>query len=360
MSTVASRTRRAIGTVAAATLLATGLVACGEPSENPAGEADALPEAEGTTSYPLTVDTWLGSSTLEERPERIAVVGFSPNLDVVESLDITPVYYGGRNAETQWPWNDAAVTDEIGEKDVPEDDSINFEAVAASEPDLIIAFGSVLEQGDYERLAESAPVLDYAEETRWDQADWRENQRRVGEALDLSDAAEAVVTEADERITAVAEAHPEFEGKTFTLAYDYGPEFGVSYYTVEGGPAQGLFLDLGFVASPNAANFVDDDVVSGENQAQLDSDVLVVIYGDETAREAREAQALFQAIPAVADGRYESLVFTGADAPGELTRSDGTVVQNAVWPLRAGASVLAYPWAAEEVANNWLGGLDLS
>lgn len=354
------RTRRVVGSLTVATFLAAGLVACGEASDSPSGDAIELPEAEGTTSFPLTLETWQGSSTLEERPERVAVLGFSPSLDVVQSLGVTPVYYGGRNAGTDWPWNDTAITDEIGEKDEPDDDGINYEAVAASDPDLIIAFGAVLDENSYERLNESAPVLDYAEETRWDQVDWRENQLRVGEALDLGEAAESVVADADERIAAVGEEHPEFAGKTITLAYDYGPEFGVSYYTVEGGPAQGLFLDLGFAASPNAADFVDDDVVSDENQAQLDADVLVVIYTDEAVREARESQALFQAIPAVAEGRYESLVFTGEDAPGELERSDGTVVQNAVWPLRAGASVLAYPWAAEEVANNWLGGLDLS
>src|SRR5699024_1729198 len=38
-----------------------------------------LPPAEDTTQYPLTLDTWAGETTLDERPERIAVIGLQPH-----------------------------------------------------------------------------------------------------------------------------------------------------------------------------------------------------------------------------------------------------------------------------------------
>lgn len=358
------RGRAALGT-ALALLVAPALVACGGDSsadDSSAVEAVPLPTAEGTTSYPLTLDTWLGETTLEERPERVAVVGFSSNLDALEAVGVTPVYYGGRDAadEPAWAWNDPAYYDGIGVLDVQED-VLNFEGIAATEPDLIVSFNAIIEQSDFDKLADIAPVLDLTEDPGLgDKIDWRAVQRQVGEALDLSDAADEAVAEADARIAEVAAAHPEYAGRTATIMYDYGPEFGMSYYTVTGGPTEGVMLDLGFVPNPLAENFVDDDVVSEENQALLDADVLVVIYTDDASRESREAQPLFQAIPAVAEGRYESLVFQEDSATDQLLTSDGRLVENAVWVLRRGASALALPWAAEQISDGWLGGLDLS
>ncbi len=358
------RARAALGT-ALALLAAPALVACGGDSadgEENAVEAVPLPAAEGTTTYPLTLETWLGETTLDERPERVAVVGFSSNLDALEAVGVTPVYYGGRNAEDEpaWAWNDPAYYDEIGVLDVQQD-VLNFEGIAATEPDLIVSFNAIVEQSDFDKLAGIAPVLDLKDDPGLgDKIDWREVQRQVGEALDLGDAADEAVEEAEARIAEVAAAHPEHAGRTATIMYDYGPEFGMSYYTVTGGPAEGVMLDLGFVPNPLAESFVDDDVVSEENQALLDADVLVVIYTDEASHESRESQPLFQAVPAVAEGRYESLVFE-EDSPGDqLLTSDGRLVENAVWVLRRGASALALPWAAEQIADGWLAGVELS
>ncbi len=361
MSTAPSSLRRSLG-AAVALLLTTGLAACGSDSEtSESDDSVSLPEAEGTTDYPLTIDTWLGQTTLDERPERVAVIGFSSNLDALEAIDVTPVYYGGRNADTMWPWNDQDYLDGIATTEVPEDDGFNFEAIAASEPDLIVATNSITSQADFDKLADIAPVVDVAEEeSAGDKLDWREAQRQIGEVLDLSEAADQAVSDADDRIAAVAEAHPEFAGKTATIAYDYGPEYGVSYYTVTGGPAEGVMLDLGFAPNPLAENFVDDDTVSDENQALLDADVLLTIYTDEASRQAREDQPLFQALSAVSSGQYESLVFQEDSSTDQLMTSDGELVDNAVWVLRRGASSLALPWAAEEIADGWLAGIDLS
>ncbi|WP_229051600.1 ABC transporter substrate-binding protein [Aeromicrobium sp. Leaf350] len=362
MSPVTSRRpRRTLG-AALALVLTAGLVACGGSSDAGDGPVAAvpLPEAEGTTEYPLTLDTWLGESTLEERPERIAVVGFSSNLDALEAIGVTPVYYGGRDAEKGWAWNDPAYLEEIGVTDV-QDDVLNFEGIAAAEPDLIVSFNAIIEQADYDKLADIAPVIDLTEDPGvGDKVDWREVQRQLGEALDLSAAADQAVADAEATIAEVAASHPEYAGKTSTIMYDYGSEFGMSYYTVTGGPTEGVMLDLGFVPNPLAENFTTDDVVSEENQALLDGDVLVVIYTDEKSREFREAQPLFQAIPAVAEGRYESLVFQEDSATDQLMTSDGQLVENAVWVLRRGASAIALPWAADKIANGWLGGVDLS
>lgn len=194
-------------------------------------------------------------------------------------------------------------------------DPVNVEAIAATNPDLIVA----------ER----------------------------GQLL-----TEEVVTEADEDIAATAAEHQEFEGKTITMAYDYGTEYGVEYYTAEGSFAESIMLDLGFAPNPLVGNFSEDTTVSDENQGQLDADVLLMIYADEETREAREADRLFQSIPAVSEGRYVPLTYS-KDADNVVS-AGGTGMPNAVWVTRAGASPLSLPWAVDMIADQWLAELDLS
>lgn len=331
----------------------------GDASENQP-DGSLLPKAEGTTQYPLVLDTWAGETTLEERPERVAVIGFNSNLDVMESLDAIPVY---ALTEDPWPWRSEEFVESIEHVDTAtRGDDIQFETIASTQPDLIIASNFIFEEADYELLAEIAPVLESPEQMSGDQVDWRETSRAVGEALDLSAAAEETITSAEEEITQIAESHPEFAGKTITIGNDYSAEWGLSYYTVAGGTAEHAITEyLGFAPNPQAENFVDEDVVSDENLGMLDGDALVIIYADKETREAREAMPLFQSIPAVADGRYVGLTYD-EDNPTVLTNNDGEEIEgaNAVWVLRRGESALSLPWALDVVANNWLADIDFS
>lgn|GEM_PF-1227031 len=358
------RPRRALPAVAAAALLAlSGCAASSDAASGDAASPDAaspatsslLPAAEGVTEYPFTVTSWAGESVVEERPERVAVIGFSTNLDFVEVLDVTPVYT--ITEESPWAWRDPQWLASIEYTDsATRRDPVNFEAIAATEPDLIVALNFVADESDYAKLAAIAPVLEYGQK-QGDKADWRAGQQLVGDVLDLGAAASAAVAAADEAVAAVAAAHPEFAGRTITIATDYGPEWGFDYYTPTGGTAEGILVDLGFAPNPLARSFVDDPTISDENLALLDADVLVAIYSDEQIRDTREAQPLFAAVPPVAEGRYVSLAYReGSDL---LLTPDGQEQENATWVLRRGASALSIPWAVEVIADEWLADVPL-
>lgn len=223
-------------------------------------------------------------------------------------------------------------------------DGINYEAIQLAEPDLIVATNSIMEQAEYDQLSAIAPVLGNPEEVTAAQRAWEDDQTLVGEALDLSAAADQLVADAETEIAAIADAHPEFDGKTLTIFTDQGPEWGMQYYSPAGGTAETVAMELGFAPNPTAEQFVDDDQISEENQTQLDADVLVGIYWQAAHQPEREENALFQAIPAVADGRYIGVLAedTAGDAYG------------AGWVLRRGASSISMPWAVDVVANDWL------
>lgn len=322
--------------LAAATSAAPGAASAAAASTAP---ADALlPPAEGTTEYPLTLTTPWGETVLDDRPERIAVIGMSPNIDVLQALDVVPVYSLGD--DEPWVWRDQDWYESIEFVDTAtRNDPTNFEAIAASKPDLIIATNWIFEQAEYDRLVEIAPVLDNPELVEGDQIDWQADQLLVAGALDLTAAAEASIAEAEQRVEQVAADHPEFAGKTMTVVYDYGPEWGMSYFTVTGGTAENLLVTLGFVPNPLAEQFVDDDSVSEESQAQFDADVLLVLAEDEETIENRESSELFQLVPAVSEGRYLGLVVPWTSIEG-----------HSVWVLRRGASALSVPVAAEQFA----------
>lgn len=191
-------------------------------------------------------------------------------------------------------------------------------------------------------------MLENEEQVAGDQIVWEDTQRMIGEALDLSAAAEDAVTEAEDRIDAVADAHPEWDGRTFTMATDYA-DYPMEYYTVTGGTAENFMVRLGFSPNPLAEAFVDNAEVSDEQVGRLDGDVLVVVHVDRESKENRESQGLFQALPPVEDGRYHAVVADEPDSGGD-----------AVWVLRRGASALSLPWAAEVIADNWLADINLT
>ncbi|ALE83868.1 ABC transporter substrate-binding protein [Pseudonocardia sp. HH130629-09] len=345
LSMVRRGRRNAVPALALALLLT--LTACagsggGDSGVGPAG-GPALPAAEGTTQYPLTLTTWAGETVLEERPERIAVIGFSPNLDALEALGVTPVYTMAE--ESEWPWRSQEWLSGIEMRDtVTRRDPINFEGIASTDPDLIVATNFVQDDVTFERLSSIAPVLENPEKVAGDQISWQETQRMVGRALDLPAASETAIAEAEQAIDAVAREHPQYAGRTITIATDY-TQSGIDYYTVTGGTAERIVTRMGFAPNPLGRQFVSDPSVADEQVGQLDGDVLVMFYNDAAGRTAREAAPLFRTVPPVAEGRYVGITI---DEPGsELT-----------WVLRRGASVTSLPWAVGELARR-VDGLDL-
>ncbi|OZE95185.1 hypothetical protein CH300_28080 [Rhodococcus sp. 15-1154-1] len=347
--------RRERVTAAAVGLLTAALVLAGcgssdapatESEASPAGTASSLvPEGEGTTQYPFTIETWAGSSVLEERPERIAVIGFSPSWDALEAIGVTPVYI---DTEDVYPFNDDAWAENIELKD-PNGYPLNLEAIASTDPDLIVAVNSVdAYKEDLDALLDIAPVLETKELAEApDRLDWRIVQRLVGEALDLSSAAEDAIERAEDSVAAAAAAHPEFEGKTAAVAFDYAG-YDLEYYNPTGSNAEGILEDLGFAPNPLSQTFAADAVVSNENIGQLNGDVLLMFYTDEAQRQARESMDVFQRIPAVAEGRYIPVIFQGTEGEPGL---------GAEWVLRQGASAVSLPLLIDFIADTLAEGL---
>jgi iron complex transport system substrate-binding protein len=173
--------------------------------------------------------------------------------------------------------------------------------------------------------------------------DWRTQVRTVAAALGRADAGESVVGGLEDRITAAAEAHPEFAGRTAVAAASFSGQFG-AYLPGDG--RLDLLTDLGFAARPDLAALPAQGFyaeVSAERADLLDADVSVLFPIGGTA-EALAADPVVAALPAARDGRLVVLdpadpvtqAFSTASPPALEVALDGLVPRLATAVARLG------------------------
>jgi iron complex transport system substrate-binding protein len=219
---------RGICAAIAAGLLA---VACGGGSDTPGDQASGSQSAVGTDAFPVTIEHKFGETEITEQPERVVTVGLTDH-DALLALGVAPVgvtEWFGDQPHATWPW----AQDELGDAKpevVGESSAVNFEAIAAQRPDLILALYSGLNEQEYETLSEIAPTVAQPGEYVAYGIPWEELTLKVGQAVGRLDEAEELVADVEERFADIRASHPEFEGASAIVAtpyegiYIYGPE----------------------------------------------------------------------------------------------------------------------------------------
>jgi len=291
--------------LAAATLLAGGLAACSDSSTDPE-------EASSGDFSPVTIEHALGTTTIESKPERVATVAWA-NHEVPLALGVVPVgmaaaNFGDDDGDGLLPW----VSERLEELDAEtpvlfdETDGIDFEAVADTEPDVILAGYSGLTQEDYDTLSEIAPVVAYPEGP-W-ATSWRDMIETNAAGMGMAEEGEQLVADLEEEIADTVGEHPQLAGTNamFLTHVDTTDLSEVSYYTPFDTRAA-FFEDLGLATPASIADAsADPDQFSGTISAEqidtLDDVELIVTYGDQELVDALEADPLLSQMPAVANG----------------------------------------------------------
>lgn len=280
------------------------------PEEANSGQ---LPEAEGETSYPLTLSSPWGETVLEERPERIAVLGGSGDGEAALALGAT-IVTSPWEKEHEWAWAQP-YSDQFEEAPFadPWGEAPPLETLAAAKPDLILAHTYLGLEDSYSQLSDIAPVLAPATE---DEMTWEDTILAVGEALDLQNTAQRKIDEVSEAIEESANEHPEYEGKTVSVLINRGAESGIQFLNTKGSYTEYLLTALGFAPHPNVEELSVEErsIVSPENLSLVDTDALVIgQHGGkgtpEEGQEWLETMPLFQNLTAVQEGRVSNLEF---------------------------------------------------
>ncbi|MDZ7929183.1 MAG: iron-siderophore ABC transporter substrate-binding protein [Rhodococcus sp. (in: high G+C Gram-positive bacteria)] len=293
-------------------------------------------QADGGDFAAVTIDSALGQAVITEKPERIVTLG-QGSAETAIALGTVPVgveeYSWGADESGYLPWVHDAVT-ELG-AELPEQftggTELNIEAVAALEPDLILAPWSGVTQDQFDKLSAFAPVVAY-EEQPWT-ITWEDQITVIGEAMGEEQKAADEVDKIKARFADATSAHPEYAGVSFSYIYNTGPGtlgvFLADEQRVAMVRALGLQVDP-VVNTLDETEGTDSAVIGLENANLLnDSDLIFTFYSDPQNRTDTENQPAYQQIPAVSRG---SVV-----APTDQSFVTGSSIINP----------LTVPWALE-------------
>ncbi|GAB3113795.1 iron-siderophore ABC transporter substrate-binding protein [Janibacter alkaliphilus] len=327
-------TRILSAAVAAVATLA--LAACGSSSD----DADSTSGGDGGSgAWPVTIEHAFGETTIEEKPERVATVAWA-NHEVPLALDVVPVGmakadYGDDDGDGVLPWVEEKLTELDAETPelFDETDGIDFEAVANTEPDVILASYSGLTQEDYDTLSEIAPVVAYPDIAWGTTMD--EMIEMNSTALGMEAEGQELISELDATIEETVADHPDLADKSAVFAYlDPKDLSQVGYYNTN--DPRAVFLeDLGFTTPEMVSTAAEESeefytTVSSEQADDFEDVDLMISYGDDTLLSTLQDDALLSQIPAVENGSVAVL-------------EDGT-------PLAASAnpSPLSIDWGLDE------------
>lgn len=270
----------------------------------------------------LTIEHTFGQTEVPVAPQR--VVTFSaPWTDALVALDvpITAEFvtrnYSGDNGK--FPWTPAH------QSEVVAGDDIDYEKLAALQPELILAGYQTKET--YERLAAIAPTIPVIDSDAVLDS-WQQVTETAGVIFDRKAEADALVADVTTGIERFRADFPAAEGKTFSYGQFTGDQFGL--VAADTDPAARTLGELGLTLDPQSTKEGKGSarvLVSQEMVEVLDAD-LVIMWPLTGGEEALKPVVGWSDLPAVRRGSY-------------------VIVDNTTASALASPSITSVPWALE-------------
>ncbi|WP_345751109.1 iron-siderophore ABC transporter substrate-binding protein [Microbacterium rhizophilus] len=324
------RTARILGATVVATALTVSLAAC-STGGTPAGGESSAPAGDAGV-FPVEVKHTLGTTTITSQPERVASIGWG-NQDVALALGIAPVgaddqtwSMDGTDGLGLYEWTTDAYEELGAEEPVvfSTSDGIDSEAIADTQPDVIIAAYSGPTEEEYQTLTDIAPTVAYPG-VAW-YTPWRDSILTNAKALGKAAEGEALVADLDQQI-ADATADSGFAGKTAAFLYLNPADLSTSSVYATGDSRAAFLADLGFDVPSAAKEAADAGTfyadISAENVDKLADVDVIVAYGGDDLLPALQADPLWNTLPAVKNGAVVPVgagdALSGAVSPTALS-----------------------------------------
>lgn len=328
-------------------ILALLAAACGSPAPvaTPAPtEAEAAPATEAApveeaSAFPVTIEHKYGSTTLQEAPARIVLVGLNEQ-DALLALGIVPVasreWYGERpGAIFEWAQDELAAIPGAELPVVLSGGQLNFEEIAALEPDVIVGLYAGLTQEEYTTLSQIAPtVAQPAEYVDWG-VPWQEVTRTMGKIVGKAAEAEALIAGVEASFAAAREQFPAIQGAQGVVATPWG--YPTTYYVYGSQDSRGRFLtSLGFEYPAIIDELAGEDFGASISYERFDIlDVDFVIWID-TLPDDLLSNPLYANLAVVQDGR---VVYLSNSSP--------------IYDALNFSTVLSIPFAIEQLSPDF-------
>jgi iron complex transport system substrate-binding protein len=342
-----SATRRTLFKSAgkATAVLAAAALTLSACSTGPAAStSDTSTASSNSSQFPVTIKHAFGETTIKEQPKRVVTISWASD-DIAIALGVVPVGvpkvdWGG-NDKGSTPWKDEALEKlgaGFGSDKAPvqfsEADGVNFTEIAKLNPDVILGTFSGLEEADYKKLTEIAPVVAYSEVAFG--TPWQESTTVIGKALGKEAEATKLIADTESSIKEKAAKYPQIAGKTFI----YGnvdpatPDYNGVYTAYDSRPRLLSLLGMKLAPVVEQASAGSKEFFipwSAEKSNELEADVFVTWVADPATGDAIKADPLLGQIPAIKNGSF-------------VTDSDKSL------SLAVSASTpLSLPWALDTV-----------
>ncbi|MBP1991647.1 ABC transporter substrate-binding protein [Paenibacillus eucommiae] len=153
-----------------------------EPVQTEIATATATPEASATK----LIKHVYGETTIAAQPKRIVSIGLE---DMLLSLEVPLVLADGMEGHYLYK--------RLQEQKIPmlySAGGINYEAILAAQPDLILTSNGYADQAVFEKLSQIAPTLAYNRD------DWKASITEIGKALDREEKVNSVIQAYDDKL----------------------------------------------------------------------------------------------------------------------------------------------------------------
>lgn len=307
-----ARFRRARAGVAML-LLAAVTVACGS---DPVEKAAPATTPDSDSAFPFTVDHKFGSTEITAPPEKIIAVD-TQWIDVLIALDHPPSAYPVDHfANTQYPWRGDALDDSAT---LDASDGIDYEAIRAQQPDLIVGTWAIEDETIYGLLNDIAPTTPSFSGRQVE--NWEDLATLTGRILDREDDAAKLIEDTHAAVAAVADELPGLDGKTFVMA-NYVAGDGITVVADPEDGASSLFGQLGMTITSTITDNPDAAegrvTISTELIEQLDADVLLLLTNGTNVADIPGYDSL-PAVRSGADIELDYLDATALNTPSPLS-----------------------------------------
>jgi iron complex transport system substrate-binding protein len=290
-------TRRA---AAAALALATAvsLAACSSDDDDSSDGSSASSSA--TDSFPVSVDTKFGNVEIKEQPTKVVALGWG-DAEIATELGVQPVGatdWLGFGGEGLSPWAGAKY-DKAPE--ILDTQSLDYEKIASLDPDLILDVRDQGTEDTNKRLSEIAPTVSVPKDADGFTTSWDKQVEMISTALGEKAKGDDLVSQVNDKISEVKDAHPEWADKSATVLAKTSVEWGAY---VKGDARADLVSALGFKPNEEITKLVKPGEfyvpLSAENLSKANSDVVIGFPIGDVGQIADDAQ--WKTLDAVKNG----------------------------------------------------------
>jgi iron complex transport system substrate-binding protein len=316
-----------------------------DANDAPPSTAADPTEAASASTFPVTVKHRFGETTIAAPPQKVLALG-QTDCDPLIALGITPIAIGSFLDDWYnpvFPWNESGFSDDKPQQVRFYD--LEFEKIAALQPDLITMVSGGISKKDYQTLSKIAPVIGPPEGYQDSAVPYGPHTILIGQAVGKETEAKAAVEALDAQFQQVRDDHPDWQGLTAVHAESYTGAF---YVLGEQAPRTTFLTSVGFTVSPELADIVGDDYSKEISAEELDlvGDLdLVVWCTDEGAIPDVQKNPVVQRLASVQDGH--AIWMTYASTETFMWAMDWATVLSGPYAIEKGLPLIEAALAGE-------------